>query len=225
MIQPQQATPLQAPTIAMQLTLTRKDFVLDIDVTLPAQGVTVVFGPSGSGKTTLLRCVAGLERAKGRICIQHTVWQDSATSLWTPPHQREVGYVFQEASLFEHLNIKSNLQYGVRRVRKAGAQEALDHAIQLLGIGHLLQRSPATLSGGERQRVAIARALATQPAILLLDEPLASLDSTRRQEILPWLEQLHQQLQIPVLYVTHSMEERTRLADYVLELEQGKVRT
>ncbi len=207
--------------IQLKLSLKRNGFALDIALALPAQGVTVFFGPSGSGKTTLLRCVAGLEQATGKVMIGHDIWQDSSNRVFKPTWARDLGYVFQEASLFEHMNVWGNLNFGIKRVRTPGAKEALDLAIELLGIAHLLNRPIQGLSGGERQRVAIARALATQPRILLLDEPLASLDIARRQEILPWLENLHRELEIPVLYVTHSMQELTQLADHVVLLNNG----
>ncbi|UOD50994.1 molybdenum ABC transporter ATP-binding protein [Orrella daihaiensis] len=208
----------------IKLMLNRADFALAVDLQLPTQGVTVLFGPSGSGKTTILRCVAGLEKAAGHIVVAGQTWQDTRTHIHLPTWQRDLGYVFQEASLFEHLSVEKNLQFGVKRVRKPEAARALAQAIELLGIEHLLKRSPASLSGGERQRVAIARALAMQPKLLLLDEPLASLDQVRREEILPWLERLHADLKIPVLYVTHSMHELTRLADHVVLLNQGSVK-
>jgi molybdate transport system ATP-binding protein len=210
--------------LRLKLLLSRESFHLDVDLELPSRGITVLFGPSGSGKTTLLRCVAGLERPQGTIAIGSRIWLESATNLVLPTWSRDLGVVFQEASLFEHLNVRDNLLYGVRRARKAGSERALAEALELLGIAHLLNRDTFSLSGGERQRVAIARALATQPGLLLLDEPLASLDIARRQEILPWLERLHRQLSIPVLYVTHSMEELARLADHVVLLSEGQVR-
>lgn len=209
--------------LRIAIRLDRPGFRLEVDLRLPARGVTVLFGPSGSGKTTLLRAVAGLERATGQVRIGDAVWQDSAQGRWVPTWQRELGYVFQEASLFEHLSVGENLRYGFKRVRSAAAAQALDAAIALLGIAPLQERSALTLSGGERQRVAIARALATEPRLLLLDEPMASLDIARKQEILPWLERLRQELQIPVLYVTHSVDELTRLADHVVVLQQGSV--
>lgn len=209
--------------IDVNIDLSRGDFRLMMNLSLPGEGVTVFFGPSGSGKTTVLRCLAGLDRAHGRVVIGNQTWQDSAQHIWVPTFARDLGYVFQEASLFEHMNVRENLRYGVDRVKKPFADRALDVAVTLLGIGHLLDRATQGLSGGERQRVAIARALATQPRILLLDEPLASLDIARRQEILPWLERMHQELRIPILYVTHSMEELTRLADHVVLLERGQV--
>ena len=205
------------------LSLDRPGFRLAVDLRLPGRGITVLFGPSGSGKTTLLRAVAGLERATGRVQIHDSVWQDSGRGRFVATWQRELGYVFQEASLFEHLSVGENLRYGLKRVRSTQAAQALDAALTLLGIAHLQERSPLTLSGGERQRVAIARALATEPRLLLLDEPMAALDLARKQEILPWLERLRQELQIPVLYVTHSVDELTRLADHVVVLQQGRV--
>jgi len=210
--------------IQLKLSLKRAAFTLETDLQLPAHGITVLFGPSGSGKTSVLRCVAGLEQAHGKIMIDRECWQDSDHSIYVPTWQRELGYVFQEASLFAHLNVQQNLQFGIKRVSKPQAAKALSDAVDLLGIGHLLKRLPASLSGGERQRVAIARALALQPKLLLLDEPLASLDQARRHEILPWLERLHAELNMPMLYVTHSMQELTRLADHVVLLTEGAVK-
>lgn len=195
-------------------------FVLDVDLDLPARGVTALFGHSGSGKTTLLRCIAGLERPRqGRLVVNDEVWQD--THHWLPTHQRPLGYVFQEASLFAHLSVLGNLRYGLRRAH--GAQRVrLDQAIALLGIDHLLARKPDRLSGGERQRVAIARALGSNPRLLLMDEPLAALDLARKQDILPYLERLHAELDMPVLYVSHSPDEVARLADHLVVLQDGR---
>ena len=214
-----------SPQLRIQVQLDRSDFALKVDLTLPVNGITVLFGPSGSGKTTLLRCVAGLEKAQGLISFGHEIWQDSEKRLFKPTWQRQMGYVFQEASLFEHLNVKQNLHFGLSRAGKTKQTQVLDAALELLGIGHLLERGVTTLSGGERQRVAIARALATQPQLLLLDEPLASLDVARRKEVLPWLERLHAELKIPMLYVTHSVDELARLADQVVMLDGGNVRS
>jgi molybdate transport system ATP-binding protein len=187
-------------TIRIRLQLARADFTLEVDLALADKSITVLFGPSGSGKTTLLRCVAGLERAPGaRISVGAAVWQDEAAGVFVPTWQRALGYVFQEAI-------------------------TLDTAIELLGLQTLLQRRPEQLSGGERQRVAIARALCAQPQLLLLDEPLASLDQARREDILPWLERLCEQLHIPMLYVTHAADEVARLADTLVLLERGRVR-
>lgn len=188
--------------IEARLHLDWPSLTLDVDLTLPSRGVTVFFGPSGSGKTTLLRCIAGLERARnGFVSFKGDVWQDA--SIWVPTHKRPLAYVFQEASLFSHLTVLGNLRYGLQRVE---VQQGInfDQIIGLLGIGHLLKRRPDRLSGGERQRVAIARALAVSPRLLLMDEPLSGLDLKRKREILPYLERLHDELAIPVLYVTHS---------------------
>ena len=210
----------------IRLTLPRADFALSVDLALPTQGITVLFGASGSGKTTLLRGVAGLERGvgpNGLVEIAGERWQDDSAQVFWPTWRRPLGYVFQEASLLEHLDVQGNLQYGLKRTRSPQAAPALAAAIELLGIGGLLQRRAAQLSGGERQRVAIARALATQPRLLLLDEPLAALDALRRQEILPWLERLRDELHLPMLYVTHSIDELARLADHLVVLERGQV--
>jgi molybdate transport system ATP-binding protein len=199
-------------------------FTLDVELCLPGRGVTALFGHSGSGKTTLLRLVAGLERApRGRLSFKGEVWQDGAR--WVPTHRRPLGYVFQEASLFPHLTVRENLEYGkARRRAQARAQSvALEPIVELLGIGALLERQPSRLSGGERQRVGIARALAVGPRVLLMDEPLAALDLARKEEILPYLERLHDELDIPVLYVSHSPDEVARLADHLVVIEGGRV--
>lgn len=196
-------------------------FSLDVDLSLPGRGVTALFGHSGSGKTTLLRCIAGLERAReGRLTVTGEVWQDAGR--WMPTHKRPIGYVFQEASLFSHLSVLGNLRYGQMRMTDV-QRVSLDQAIELLGIGHLLDRKPDRLSGGERQRVGMARALAVSPRLLLMDEPLAALDLKRKQEILPYLERLHDELDIPVLYVSHSPDEVARLADHLVAMEDGRV--
>jgi molybdate transport system ATP-binding protein len=204
-------------------------FALDVDERLPSRGVTALFGHSGSGKTTLLRCIAGLEHGvTGALSFDGEVWQDA--DIWVPTHRRPLGYVFQEASLFPHLTVLGNLRYGRRRStgrhgqpRAAADRFSLEQAIELLGIGHLLSRRPGALSGGERQRVAVARALAVNPRILLMDEPLAALDVQRKQEILPYLERLHDELAIPVLYVSHAPDEVARLADHLVVMDGGRV--
>jgi molybdate transport system ATP-binding protein len=194
-------------------------FNLNVDLHLPARGVIVLFGDSGSGKTTLLRCIAGLEKApEGRLIVNGEIWQDERH--WLPTHKRGLGYVFQEASLFTHLTVMGNLLYGKRRILD-DQKVSLDQAIELLGISHLLDRKPDRLSGGERSRVSIARALAANPSILLMDEPLAALDLKRKQEIIPYLERLHEALKIPVIYVSHSADEVARLADYLVVMEKG----
>ena len=196
-------------------------FTLDIDLDLPAGGVTAVFGRSGSGKTTLLRCIAGLEQTlDGSLIVNDETWQDG--SYRRPVHQRAIGYVFQEARLFPHLSVAANLDFGRRRIAESERRVSLAQVVELLGIAHLLERRPERLSGGERQRVAIARALATSPRLLLMDEPLAALDQARKQEILPYLERLHDELAIPVLYVSHSPDEVARLADHIVLMEDGR---
>jgi molybdate transport system ATP-binding protein len=202
-------------------------FSLDVDLHLPARGITVLYGTSGSGKTSLLRCVAGLEQPqKSRLEIAGAVWQDTEAGLNLPVWRRPLGYVFQEASLFDHLDVRGNLEYARKRSLNAlpGAL-SLDATIELLGIGALLLRRTQQLSGGERQRVAIARALATQPRLLLLDEPLAALDAARKADILPWLERMRDELRIPMLYVTHSADEVARLADTVVVMQAGRAIT
>ncbi|WP_068830013.1 molybdenum ABC transporter ATP-binding protein [Pseudomonas sp. BMS12] len=211
--------------LQIALRLPYRDFQLDVDLDLPGRGVTALFGPSGSGKTSLLRCVAGLERPPhGLLRINGELWQDSQRGHFLPPHRRALGYVFQEASLFEHLSVRGNLEYGRKRIPTRERRIDLDQALALLGIEHLLERLPARLSGGERQRVGIARALLTSPRLLLLDEPLAALDPQRKQEILPYLERLHDELDMPILYVSHAADEVARLADHLVLLESGTVR-
>ncbi|WP_350612814.1 molybdenum ABC transporter ATP-binding protein [Pseudomonas sp. HY7a-MNA-CIBAN-0227] len=210
--------------IEVRLQLSYSDFALDLDLQLPGRGVTALYGHSGSGKTTCLRCIAGLERAEdGFIQINDEVWQDSRKGLFVPPHKRALGYVFQEASLFPHLSVLANLEFGLKRIPRSQRRVDMAQATELLGIGHLLDRHPQHLSGGERQRVGIARALLTSPRLLLMDEPLAALDSKRKSEILPYLERLHDQLEIPVLYVSHAQDEVARLADHIVLLSDGKV--
>lgn len=198
-------------------------FQLDIDLQLPSSGITVLFGHSGSGKTTLLRCIAGLQHApQGFLAINGTLWQDSNNKLFLPTHKRSLGYVFQEANLFAHLTVLDNLRYGLKRIAQHEKTEKFAQIIELLGIEHLMARMPERLSGGERQRVAIARALVLNPELLLMDEPLAALDFKRKQEIMPFLTRLHSELNIPVLYVTHSQQEVAQLADYLVILENGR---
>ncbi|HHK2871943.1 TPA: molybdenum ABC transporter ATP-binding protein [Pseudomonas aeruginosa] len=200
-------------------------FELDIDLALPGRGVTALFGHSGSGKSTCLRCIAGLEKAaEGEVTINGETWQDSRRNLFVTPHRRALGYVFQDANLFRHLTVRRNLAFGLKRIAAAERRVELEQACALLGIEHLLERMPERLSGGEQQRVGIARALLTSPRLLLMDEPLASLDLKRKGEILPYLEHLHEELDIPVLYVSHSPDEVARLADHLVLLENGKVR-
>lgn len=212
--------------IRVQVQATRGTFSLEIDLSLSDRGVSALSGRSGSGKTTILRTIAGLERGiQGRIQMGATVWQDSAGAIWIPPERRGIGYVFQEANLFPHLTVRGNLLYGQRRAGARAGRNLVEigHVVDLLGIGALLERSPDTLSGGERQRVAIARALLSQPRLLLLDEPLASLDLERKREVLPYLERLHEELEVPVILVSHAMDEVARVADHLTLLREGRV--
>ena len=209
----------------IQLQLQRDAFMLDVSLQLPAHGISVLFGASGSGKTTLLRSIAGLEpQARGAVRVAGEVWQADDAGIRLPTHRRALGYVFQEASLFDHLDVRGNLLYGLQRSAAPQDRRALDEAIELLGIGQVLHRPVDALSGGERQRVAIARALATRPRLLLLDEPLAALDPARKQDVLPWLERLRDELRLPMLYVTHSVEEMTRLGNHLVVMAQGRVK-
>lgn len=213
--------------IRIKLRLIRPDtqknagFSLDVDVEIPGAGVTAIFGHSGSGKTTFLRCIAGLEKASGKLDVNGSIWQSDKTFL--PAYKRPIGYVFQEASLFAHLTASDNLQYAIKRSGLPKNNEHFESILQTLGIEKVLQRYPHELSGGERQRVAIARALLIQPQLLLMDEPLASLDMARKQEILPYLENLCATSSVPILYVSHSIDEVVKLADHVVVLDQGKV--
>lgn len=209
--------------IHTRLKLNYSGFSLDVDLQLPGRGVTALYGHSGSGKTTCLRCIAGLEQAEqGFIQVNDEVWQDSDKGIFVPPHKRALGYVFQEASLFPHLSVRANLEFGLKRIPRQQRRVDMAHATELLGIGHLLNRDPQNLSGGERQRIGIARALLTSPKLLLMDEPLAALDTQRKNEILPYLQRLHDELDIPVLYVSHSQDEVARLADHLVLLSNGK---
>jgi molybdate transport system ATP-binding protein len=194
------------------------DFALDVDFSIPAKGVTVLFGPSGCGKTTVLRCIAGLEHLSGKLAVAGDTWQDASRFL--PPHRRPVGYVFQEASLLPHLSVRRNLLFGFRRAQ-GDKPVAFDQVLALLGLEPLLERGVSRLSGGERQRVAIGRALLSQPRLLLMDEPLASLDQDRKAEVLPYLDRLHEELSIPILYVTHDSAEARRLGDRMIVMRDG----
>ncbi len=206
--------------IILRTRLARGAFTLDVDLRLPARGTTVLFGPSGSGKSSLLRVAAGLEpAARGCVRIGETTWQDADTFL--PPHRRALGMVFQNAPLLPHLSVLDNLRYGWKR---AGASEATLAAwVDRLALTALLPRRPDTLSGGERQRVALARALACEPRWLLLDEPLSALDAARRAEVLPFLEKVRREADLPILHVTHALDEMARLADHLVLLDAGRV--
>ena len=210
--------------VRLRFSLARPAFNLAVDLALPGRGITALFGPSGSGKTTCLRALAGLERIPGAYCaLGDEVWQDDASRRFVPVHQRPLGMVFQEASLFPHLTVRGNMEFGLKRTLTAEHRFSLPALADLLGLGALLSRMPEQLSGGERQRVSIARALLSAPRILLMDEPLSALDQARKQEILPYLERLHGELAIPVIYVSHASDEVARLADHLVLLDQGTV--
>lgn len=193
---------------------------LQVSQTLPAQGITAIFGLSGAGKTSLINAIGGLTQPdSGRITLNGRILSDKQNNIFLPPEKRRVGYVFQDARLFPHYRVKGNLQYGMAPSMRG----QFDNIVRLLGIAPLLDRFPLTLSGGEKQRVAIGRALLTAPEILLMDEPLAALDIPRKRELMPYLERLAQEVSIPILYVTHSLDEILRLAEKVLVLDGGKV--
>lgn len=194
-------------TIALNHRVRRTDFELSVDVQIPATGVTGLFGESGSGKTTLLRCIAGLETGSG---------QDTR-----PVHKRGIGYVFQTPQLFGHLDVRANIEFGRRR--SGAAQVDRQQVIEMLDLGALLDRRPAGLSGGEAQRVAIAAVLMRSPELVLMDEPLASLDQRRKDELLPYLDRLHDELSVPMIYVSHSIDEVSRLCDHLLLIDNGRI--
>lgn len=194
---------------------------LEVDLQIPASGITAIFGVSGAGKTSLINAISGLTQPqRGRIQLNDRLLFDTEQKISLPPEKRRIGYVFQDARLFPHYRVRGNLQYGMAPAMKA----QFDSLVALLGLEALLPRFPLSLSGGEKQRVAIGRALLTAPDMLLLDEPLASLDLPRKRELMPWLQNLAKQVDIPMLYVSHSLEEILQLADNVLVLDAGKVK-
>ncbi|QPJ65403.1 MAG: molybdenum ABC transporter ATP-binding protein [Candidatus Nitrohelix vancouverensis] len=198
------------------------DFALKADIDIPLEGFTAVFGPSGCGKTTLLRCLSGLTRADdGFMQVGDTVWQDERRGLFLSASERPIGYVFQDARLFAHLNVEGNLRYGMKR--RSSKTDSYDQIIDILDLRRLLQARPRQLSGGEKQRVAVGRALLTQPQLLLMDEPLAALDAARKQEILPYFQRMQETLNIPVIYVTHSLNEVLQLVDTMVMLDRGRI--
>ncbi len=209
--------------IQVSYAMQREAFLLDVDIALPLRGITGVFGASGAGKTSLLRCIAGLERPRtGKLVVAGDVWQDDASGRWRAVHERDIGYVFQEPRLFAHLNVRRNIEYGLRR-RENKNRPDIDRIIALLGLERLLDRRPDQLSGGEAQRVAIARALLCAPRFVLMDEPLASLDQARKDEILPFLDRLHTDFDVPIIYVSHNIEEVCRLCDHLVVIDDGRV--
>jgi len=208
--------------IKLSSRLQRRDFRFDFELAIPESGITVLFGPSGSGKTTLLRMLAGLEQYPDtQLSWGEREWQSEARFI--PCYQRDIGMVFQTPRLFAHLNVEQNLRYGMHRASTPASEYEFTELIRLLGLSNMLDRNPLSLSGGEQQRVAIARALLMQPSLLLMDEPLSALDAANKAEILPYLERLHQELQIPLVYVTHDLTEMARLGDSLVLLDAGKV--
>jgi molybdate transport system ATP-binding protein len=187
-------------------------------------GATALFGPSGAGKTSVINMIAGLLRPdRGRIVLDDEVLFDEATGVAVPPWRRRIGYVFQEGRLFPHFTVKHNLDYGRWMGGQADDPAAFNRVVELLDIGHLLERRPGKLSGGERQRVAVGRALLMRPRLLLLDEPLASLDTARKRDILPYLERLRDEARVPIIYVSHNAAEVKRIASHVVRIEDGRV--
>jgi molybdate transport system ATP-binding protein len=210
--------------IALRHRFGRDGFVLDAAFDAPAAGVTALFGPSGCGKSTILAAVAGLLRPDaGRVAVGDAVLLDTDRRLVVPPERRRCGVVFQDARLFPHLPVEANLRYGLRRAPPGAEGPGFEEVVALLGIGHLLARRPGSLSGGEKQRVALGRALLSRPRLLLMDEPLAALDAARRAEVLPFLARLRDAAGLPILYVTHALEEVDALADHLVLLEEGRV--
>ncbi|WP_455846406.1 molybdenum ABC transporter ATP-binding protein ModC [Pantoea agglomerans] len=205
----------------LQLSQQLGDHLLDVNVNIPASGITAIFGVSGAGKTSLINAIGGLTQPQsGRIELNDRLLFDSATRVNLPPEKRRIGYVFQDARLFPHYRVRGNLQYGMA----ASMKPQFNTLVALLGLESLLTRYPASLSGGEKQRVAIGRALLSAPDILLMDEPLASLDLPRKRELMPYLQKLAKQVDIPLLYVSHSLDEILQLADNVLVLDAGQVK-
>jgi molybdate transport system ATP-binding protein len=210
--------------LAARFDVVYPDFSLHVEVDVPVAGVTAVFGPSGSGKTTLLRCLAGLERSpSGVMRVGDEIWQDESAGVFVPIARRSIGYVFQEPRLFPHLSVRSNLRYGLERTPTAAQRLTLERVVDILGIGHLLERRPRTLSGGEKQRVSIGRALLTSPRLLLLDEPLAALDPPRKREVLAFITRIRRELDVPIVYVSHAVSEIVQLADRVALLKHGRL--
>ena len=209
-------------SIQLQIDLTLGSFLFSADITIPSSGITGIFGESGSGKTTLARTIAGLEQSgSGLVLFRGAIWQDSKRNLFMPTHERRVGFVFQNSVLFSHLSVRDNLLFGYQG--RTATADALDigHVIDLFDLTHLLDRDPATLSGGETQRAAIAQAVLGHPQLLIMDEPMTGLDHRRRRDAILYLEKLDDLLNIPILYITHSIRELERLVSHLVVLEDG----
>lgn len=208
--------------ISVSLNGSIDDFKMDIDFKMPLKGITALVGPSGCGKTTILRCLAGLHKMSGHVKVRDEIWQDD--TVFQKPHKRSVGYIFQEANLFSHLSVRANLHYGTARAQKHHIKETFhfDDVVDVLAIEHLLERTTTSLSGGERQRIAIGRAILAQPQLLLMDEPLSALDQTSKRSIFRCFERLHEEFLLPILYVSHDINEIATLADQILVVAHGK---
>ena len=210
--------------LSAKFNLVLDAFTLKVETEIPLQGFTVLFGPSGSGKTSFLRCISGLERApEGFLKIGDETWQDEKKGIFIPTNERKIGYVFQEMRLFPHLTVEGNLRYGLKRRNLHNVNVLFSQIVEIMGLETFLSRHPRNLSGGEKQRVALARALLTRPRLLLMDEPLAALDTKRKQEILPYFQRMQSDLNIPIFYVTHSLNEVLQLVDTMLLMDQGKI--
>jgi len=209
--------------IDIQIAKRQGNFQVDAAFQTQNAGITALFGPSGAGKTSVINMVAGLTRPdKGRVVVQDRVLFDSDQRIDLPPEKRSIGYIFQDGRLFPHLTVRGNLTYGMKLTPLSRRYVGFDQVVDLLGVDQLLDRRPAKLSGGEKQRVAIGRALLTSPRLLLMDEPLSSLDEARKEEVLPFIAKLPRTFLIPIIYVTHSVVEIQRLADRLVLLEAGK---
>jgi molybdate transport system ATP-binding protein len=211
--------------VTLQIDISHRQGDFALDVAFESAGrLTALFGPSGSGKTTLVNAIAGLVRPqKGRVAVDGRVLVDTASRVFLKPHRRRIGYVFQDARLFPHLTVRQNLLYGRWLAPRSAAKTELSAVVDMLDIGHLLARAPALLSGGEKQRVAIGRALLSAPSLILMDEPLASLDEARKAEIMPYIERLRDETKVPIVYVSHSVSEVARLATDIVVLDEGRV--
>ena len=210
-------------TLEAHFQIRHHEFELDVELMLPAEGVTVIYGPSGCGKTTLLRCLAGLERSTtGYLKFGKNILQDESSGIFIPPHQRSIGTVFQEARLFPHLSVRENLLYGYKRTPREKRKIHVEQVVEILNLNHLLSRSLKGLSGGEQQRIAIGRALLTSPELLLMDEPLANLDAQRKSEIIPFLLRLRKELGLPIVYVSHSINEVLQMVDTFVLMQDGR---
>ncbi len=211
------------PALSVQAQLSFANFALDVDQDIVLDGITGLFGPSGGGKSTLLRIIAGLEHAaSGKVSFVDEIWQDSTTRRFVAPHRRPVGYVFQDTRLFTHLSVEGNLRFAAKRNSNDNSL-TFNEVVSAFDLQALLHRDTESLSGGERQRVAIARTILTRPRLLLLDEPLAALDTGRKDEILPYLEALMGRFDIPTIYVSHAIDEVARLADRVIVMDEGRI--